>query len=58
MEEKEQQRQEQVELLRKNISLLQTQLQVEKQSMKPAGTVVWSLRLMAALGVGFVLGNF
>ena len=58
MEKQEQQRQLQLELLHKNSSLLEAQLQAEKQGTKGTGTLVWSLRLLGALGAGFLLGRF
>jgi len=57
MEHKGRQRQLQLELLGRNISLMESQFQAEKQDKKGAGTLEWCLRLLAALGAGFMLGR-
>src|SRR5690606_13272739 len=57
LEEKDQKRKEQLQLLEKNTSLLKEQLRAEQQSDKGARIWRWSLRLLAALGAGFILGR-
>ena len=57
MEAQEQQRRLQLELLGRNISLVEAQLQAEKNSVKSTSKMQWYLRLLGALGVGFVLGR-
>jgi len=58
LEENEKNRRSQLKLLEKNAALLQEQLRAEQQSEKGAGIFIWSLRLLGALGAGFVLGRF
>ena len=57
LEEKDLKRKEQLQLLEKNTSLLKEQLRAEQQSDKGAGIWRWSLRLLGALGAGFILGR-
>jgi len=57
LEEKDQKRKEQLQLLEKNTSLLKEQLRAEQQSDKGARIWRWSLRLLTALGAGFILGR-
>ena len=57
LEKKDQGRRLQLELLEKNQNLLEVQLQAGRKTEKGEGWVLWTLRLLAALGTGFILGN-
>ena len=58
LEQKDRQRILQLGLLEKNLNLVQEQLRAERQSTKPDRTLTWLLRLLGALGAGFLLGRF
>src|SRR5690606_27820941 len=57
LEEKDQKRKEQLQLLEKNTSLIKEQLRIEIKSKKNFGVLTWTLRLLVALGAGFLLGR-
>jgi hypothetical protein len=47
----------QLELLQKNQQLLQSQLKAARSTRQTAKDLKWVLRMTAALGVGYILGN-
>ena len=57
LERKDQSRVLQLQLLERNTFLLQQQLRAEKQSNKEPARYNWWLRLLAALGAGFLFGR-
>ena len=57
LEQKDRNRLLQLELSEKNISLLEVQLQAEREIRKEDGWMLWALRLLGALGAGFLLGR-
>ena len=57
LERKDQSRVLQLQLLERNTFLLQEQLRVEKLSEKGTRPLIWALRILAALGAGFLFGR-
>ena len=56
LEQQQQHRELQRVLLQKQVSLLELQLKGEKQIRPSNGTLTWTLRLLAALGAGYLFG--
>ena len=57
LEQKDRDRLLQLELSGKNCKLLEVQLQAERESKKEDNWMIWALRLLGALGAGFLLGR-
>ena len=57
LEQKDQDRLLQLELSGKNCKLLEVQLQAEREIKKEDSWMLWALRLLGALGAGFLLGR-
>ena len=57
LEQKDRERLLQLELLEKNRKLLEVQLKAEREVKKEDGWLLWALRLLGALGTGFLLGR-
>ena len=57
LEQKDQERRLQLELLEKNQELLKVQLKAEEETKRGEPWLLWALRLLGALGAGFVLGR-
>lgn len=57
LEQKDRNRMLQLELSEKNNGLLEVQLQAAREIRKDDGWTLWALRLLGALGAGFLLGS-
>ena len=57
LKQKDQDRLLQLQLSDKNRKLLEVQLQAEREIKKEDGWMLWALRLLGALGAGFLLGR-